>query len=115
MDTFSPSQPPSYDGNSIKETPRLISVNFGDGYKLTAPDGLNANDATAQFTWSNVTEELDTYIRQFYLSHIGKTFLWDAPNDKLGSGKWAITGLQYSEGEGVLHNITLSLERRFDF
>ena len=66
MDTFSPAKPPDYDGNAIKETPRLISNSFGDGYRQTLPDGLNANEATASFVWSNISENDAQYIMNLY-------------------------------------------------
>lgn len=113
MQTFAPEQAPDYSGASIKETPRVITSTFGDGYKQSIPDGLNTNDATAQFTWSDINEELKDYIVQFYKQNIGKTFLWNAPGDAIGSGKWEITDISISIPSYNLYTVALSLERRF--
>lgn len=114
MDTFSPSAPPDYDGNSIKETPRLISNDFGDGYKQVIPDGLNANDATASFTWNYLSEADAAYIMQFYNAHIGKTFLWAAPGDFIGSGKWRMTDATASCVVYNLYSVVCNFERSFE-
>lgn len=114
MDSFNPPAPPSYEGNSIKETPRLLSVSFGDGYKQTAPDGLNANDATASFTWSYLTQAQATQMMQFYKSHIGQTIAWNAPGDLVGTNKWRITDMSSSVAGFNWFSITASFERSFE-
>lgn len=114
MDTFAPAQPPEYDSNSIKESPRTISATFGDGYAIEFPDGLNANDATASFAWANVTSDVKSYIVQFYKSHIGKSFLWDAPGDEIGSGKWRFTDISVVNMPYDLYSITCNFKRSFE-
>lgn len=115
MDTFTPISPPDYSDNAITETPRVRSVSFGDGYKQNAPDGLNANDATATFTWSNVSDTEKAYLLNFYRSHIGATFYWNAPGDIIGSGKWRFTG-QIKHAAAGYNNWTISFqfERSFE-
>lgn len=114
MDTFTPQTPPDYDGNGITETPRMRSVNFGDGYKQTAPDGLNPNDATAAFTWGSIGANEKAYMLQFYRSHLGQTFRWDAPGDVVGSGKWRFTGVKHAAKGYNTWTITFNLERSFE-
>ena len=114
MDTFSPPIPPAYDGTAITEAPRLRTVSFGDGYKQTAPDGLNANDATATYEWPLLNSDQYNYIVNFYMTHIGAAFLWDAPGDVGGSGKWAITSFKKSIAGYNWYAVTMGLERRFD-
>lgn len=114
MDTFNPPVMPDYDGNQISETPRVLNVQFGDGYAQTAPDGLNSNDATAQYKWSSLTLDEYTAIIQFYLAHMSKPFYWNAPGDIGGNNKWIFSaGPVKSVASFDRYSITISLKRSF--
>ena len=114
MDTFSPPTPPDYSGNGVTESPRLISVNFGDGYALSAPDGLNPNDATATFSWTGISEDDKTTLMNFYYSHIGQVFKWNAPGDIApNSGKWLITSAKTTVASFNTHTVQFELKIKF--
>ena len=113
MDTFVPPRPPDYDSNGISDSPRVVSASFGDGYKQQAPDGLNADEATATYQWSLVTQDERDAMTTFYKAHIGLTFKWDMP-DMSGVQKWRITKYSTSVASYDRHNVTMSLERSFE-
>lgn len=114
MDTFTPVNPPDYDSNSVKRTPRTIDVSFGDGYAMSAPDGLNANDMTATYRWSNVQADEYNYLVDFYESHIGQTFKWQSPADRGGVGKWRITDFSEAVASYNSWTITIGFKRSFE-
>ncbi|MDO6707918.1 phage tail protein [Photobacterium sp. 1_MG-2023] len=55
-------------GGKIDEAPRVKTVQFGDGYEQRAPDGLNNNLKTLNYTFRYSHDEI-TRIRQFLREH----------------------------------------------
>lgn len=58
---------------------RLIENNFGDGYRQTAPDGLNAVVGTLNAVWDLLTQDQANYITNFLTANVGRPFYMRFP------------------------------------
>lgn len=63
-------------GASMERSPRIRSVQFGDGYEQRAPDGLNADLRKYSLTWSGRSLSEATAIETF-LGNQGGTQKFD--------------------------------------
>lgn len=77
MDTFTwiPSQ-----GGKLTDTPRVLSMKFGDGYEQRAPDGINNIDTSWDVSFTHRTDKEFQDILNFLraLQGVG-SFLWRPP------------------------------------
>ena len=66
-----------------RERPRIISVQFGDGYEQRAPDGLNYKDHQQEIVWTNLRQEVAEHISMFFDNRRGTdTFRYRFPNPR---------------------------------
>lgn len=64
-----------------KLTPRILKVEFGDGYTQESPDGLNYQLGEWSLTWDNILAAEKDTIRAFFEARRGvETFNWTAPD-----------------------------------
>lgn len=77
MDTFT--WAPDYNAQQSSE-PKLIEAQFGDGYVVASPDGINNNMRKWSFAWNNVPEDMAVAIENFLKAKGGwQRFLFEIP------------------------------------
>ena len=64
MPTFSPTVNPDW-GYTKERTPRVLKVEFGDGYEGSAKDGINNNPLKISFTWGDIDDTEKDLIMDF--------------------------------------------------
>lgn len=70
-------------GTDIHPELKLLKADFGDGYRLRAPDGLNHVRYVYQFVWEGRGADIDA-ILLFLHDHGGaKAFLYTPPGELL--------------------------------
>lgn len=103
---------PLVSGNQQAEKPRLISPGFGDGYKQSSKDGLNAVAIVSSYSWRLTHTQTATALT-FLRAHAGKTFLWQRPSESFAR-KWQ-TPEGWTVVEGTTRDmLTINFEERFD-
>jgi phage-related protein len=71
---------PSYPVD-VKYQPRLLTVQFGDGYTQQTPDGINYMLRTFTVTWEILTNAERTLINNFLIGQGGyQSFNWITPD-----------------------------------
>lgn len=114
FDTFTPPLRPSAGSTDYQWQPRVLTAQFGDGYKQTTPDGINANGMRVRLTWANLTIAQATTVRSFLDAHVGLVFKYTLPDEGIAR-KWQ--ALSWSKGweNGLLGSLSCDLEERFDW
>jgi phage-related protein len=91
---------PSFTTSGTDEFKELVAE-FGDGYKQTAPDGINPVREVWNLVFDPITTADIETIRAFFRARVGQTFTWTNPSGvekryrRTGSVNWdlaAITG-----------------------
>lgn len=113
FDTFTPPLRPSAGPTDYQWQPRLLTAQFGDGYRQTLADGLNPNPAKVRLVWANLTTTQATTIRSFLEAHVGAVFYYLLPDEGVAR-KWQ--AMSWSKGweNGMLGSFACELEERFD-
>ena len=112
MDTLVMPRPPLSTGAQETEKPRLISPGFGDGYKQSAADGLNAVAIVAAYSW-RLTRAETAAVLNFLRGHVGKTFLWKLPYET-APRKWQVPEGWNKVSGTTRDTLTINFEERFD-
>jgi phage-related protein len=80
--TFTPSNT-----SRLNREPRVLMVQYGDGYSQRTSDGLNANLRKWELVFRNIPDATAVSINSFLETEAGITaFDWTAPGDS--SRKW---------------------------
>lgn len=99
---------PSYPVESSSE-PRILKVEFGDGYTQEAPDGLNFLLYTFNVNWDAITNAEKAIIKPFIEARGGyQTFLWIDPDGvtrKVKCRTWTFSNI-----EPGLHSLKATFE-----
>ena len=104
--------PPLASGGQENEKPRLIAPTFGDGYKQSSADGLNAVALTVAYSWRLKRTEIGPVLA-FLRGHVGVTFYWTLPFES-SPRKWQ-TPQGWNTVRGVTRDVlTINFEERFD-
>lgn len=110
---------PAY-GSNIGHEPRLVEVEFGDGYRQTAEDGINIDRRVYSLTF-NLTNLFATALIKFfkgvdspYTRGVNEYFYWTPPAPEATTGKfvckkWNLNWEQYNK-----NIITATFEEVFD-
>lgn len=92
-------------------TYRVLTAQFGDGYKQTAADGINNKVQSWPLTFSGTADEIAP-IRNFLDAQQGyQAFLWTPPLGVQGYYKCAAHTLQPVEGD--VYTLTATFEQSF--
>lgn len=104
--------PPSY-GSSVSRTPRIKSLQFGDGYEQRQPDGINTVRDVWSLSFNNITTAESATIETF-LNDLGGTqyFLWTPPSGT--QGKYICKEWSRTINTAISHSITATFQRVFD-
>lgn len=113
FDTFTPAYKPSAGPSRYDWEPRLLSVQYGDGYKMTTPDGLNTNPMRVQLAWAVLPMAAVTALRSFFDGHVGVVFYYTLPDETLPR-KWQALRWGRDFAHGALGTFSADLEERFD-
>lgn len=80
MVTFSPTIAPSYNSPKSKEF-KVLTANFGDGYKQRVGDGINNVSETWELSWGLLTLAQADNITDFFDARDGTdSFDWTTPD-----------------------------------
>jgi phage-related protein len=112
FDTFTPAMLPSM-GTGTSTKPRVISNTFGDGYRQTVKDGLNAYPITISVAWNMLQVSDAAAIEAFFIAHIGQPFLWTPPRYS-SALKWEATDWTRTSVSGAQDKVTATFQQRFD-
>jgi len=94
------------------ESPKVLSVKFGDGYEQRIGDGINNSPMTFIVSFKNnfTTSKI---IRQFFVDHGGeKSFVWKTPYESVGlyiAKKWS-----FSPIDSGLYMVSTTFEQVFE-
>lgn len=97
MDIFEPKFSPETSSDMTIET-NTKSVNFGDGYDMDILNGLNPHRQVWNLRWQGLRDVYRDEIKEFYLSHINKTFIYKIPGEnkehkwRCKANSWASAG-----------------------
>ncbi len=108
---FTPPLQPSI-GSGTSWSARLIENQFGDGYRQTALDGLNAIVGTLTLSWDLLTLGQADYIDAFIRQNVGKPFYWAGPSTAYLL--WDCKAWTRNSVEGAGDKITATFVQRFD-
>lgn len=93
---------------------KTIRAEFGNGYALSAPDGINSVKDTWNVTYENLTEsERDTVVAALDAVQAWDYLTWQAPGDAT-SKRWLVHPDGWSESTtGNLWTISFVLEQTY--
>ncbi len=113
MDTFNPGYAPDINTETQFDA-RVISNKFGDGYRQTAPDGLNTTASTVPLTWQSVPIATAQAMHDFLMAHVGQPFYYTLPRETTPR---VYDCIQWKRGYpmGGYDSFSCSLTERFDF
>lgn len=78
MSTFTPPYAPSYGSGDDTEI-KMLSNDFGDGYKQDTPDGLNNQVETWNLAWNDISDANAASIMSQLKGFNGGPFEWTTP------------------------------------
>lgn len=110
--TFTPALQPSV-GSGWDVSLRMITNQFGDGYRQTAPDGLNTFPFALNLTWNSLEVSDADFIEGFFVASNGTPFWWQKPRDSLAL-LWDCTKWSRRPISGGQDMITATFNQRFD-
>ncbi len=105
-DTFT-WKPTSTGGGTIKDV--VHRVQFGDGYRQVAPDGINPRSRNYQLTFTGSKATIDQIVA-FLDAHVGRSFLWQSPRGLL---LFECTAQGEPFPNGLTHSVTATFEQTF--
>lgn len=111
--TFNPAHKPSAGPSSYDWEPRAITAQYGDGYKMTAPDGLNTNPTRVRLGWAALPMASVTALRSFFDAIPAGVFYYTLPDEALPR-KWQALRYGRDFAHGALGTFSVDLEERFD-
>ena len=111
IDTFPAITPSRGGGDSVK--PRVIETQFGDGYKQSMPDGLNALERGYDAKFENRPLADIDIITTFLESHIGTIFYFTLPRESTPR-KWRCTSWSRTDVSASLASLSAKFEEAFD-
>lgn len=88
LDTFAPPVAPSSIPSNVQ--PRMVSSALGDGYTVSAPDGINTAPLSVTLSWTVLSAAQNSAILAFLNAHLGVTFLYTLPSETTPR-KWQAT------------------------
>ena len=113
MDTFTPAQNPSIAGSSGSQSPRVLTVQFGDGYAQTVPDGLNTSPVMFEAAWANLYNADARNILAFFRAHVAQVFIWQSPGDT-AARRWQVKKWTWGFPSAATMSVNASFEEHFD-
>jgi phage-related protein len=109
-DIFTPPRPPATSSGGMSAKPRTLSNHYGGDMTRDIADGINVNMLSYEGTWDLDWAE-STVVMTFLRAHLGKSFLWIAPRDKVYR-YWQATSWTRSTVAPHHDKITISMEVR---
>lgn len=93
---------------------RTISAQFGDGYRLDAPDGINYQLDSWNLTFENLNSTDTTTVRTFF-DGVGPftQFTWTAPGDTSKTWKMDPKGYSVTPKGGSIYTIQVTINQAF--
>lgn len=100
-------KPTSTGGSTIKDV--VHRVQFGDGYRQVAPDGINPRSRNYQLTFTGMLATIEQIIA-FLDTHVGRSFLWQSPRGLL---LFECTAQGEPFPSGLTYSVTATFEQTF--
>lgn len=112
MPTFAPNVNPDW-GYSRDRQPKILEVPFGDGYEVTAKDGINNNPIIINFKWGDIDETERDLIIDFLDARGGsESFDYTIP-DELTSRTFKCKAYADSYFALDAYEVTATFEEKF--
>lgn len=112
--TFTPPLEPTPGNKTRSVKPRILSAQFGDGYRQEAGDGLNYLPNSLDLTWAVLMPDQADTIENFFIAQKGYlAFLWTPSNETL-ERQWKCTNWSRSDPTAATQSITAHFEEVFD-
>ena len=112
MNTLYINQNPSM-GSDPSFKVRVIENKFGDGYRQTSPDGLNAVERSWPVSWANLTIANADILQAFFIANAGKPFRYTMPRET-APRVWDCTDFKRGYPAGGYDSFQATLRERFD-
>lgn len=112
MQTLQITQRPSINSD-VSFKARVISNQFGDGYRQTAADGLNSVARTWMLSWDNLTIADANVLEAFLVSHVGQPFYYLMPREQYPRA-WDCTDWTRGYPAGAYDSFKATFNERFD-
>lgn len=114
FDNFPPGLPGPTEGFSKDTQPRVNRAQFGDGYELDVPDGINFIRHVYQPEWRPLSRSQKDTLENFFIAHKGSIpFTWVSPDNNASvnvkARSWRIIDLP-----GPWFAVTATLEQTFN-
>jgi phage-related protein len=119
FDTWAPLAVPQL-GTTFADNENMLEAKFGDGYRQTVADGLNAIWQGGELMWNGVNQLQFDDIRTFWRAHaLSGRFYWTLPDEET-SRLWQFTGplkrtqfRKNADGDRF-YSLSTTIEERFD-
>jgi phage-related protein len=115
LETFTPSLNPSYSSSEDKSY-RALTAQMGDGYRVVAQDGLNAERITVNLIWDNITEaQLEEFLDFFDARGAWEAFYYILPRE-LYARIWRIVpdSIKHQYNAYNNYNLNVTFQEEFD-
>lgn len=112
MDVFNPPRKATLGSvQAYKEAAH--EAKFGDGYEQVVPIGVNAFSEMWQLVFDGCLQSDADYIVDFVRAHVGKTFLYSAPNGGQKMWRFVPKSVRVSFKGGLRMVVTASIDEVF--
>lgn len=91
---------------------RIKEIEFGDGYKQVAGDGINPETQTWPFTYMGLKDEVMP-IFKFIRQHTTKSFIWTPPFGEKGLYRVKADSISMIPISSVVMKLTVTFEQAF--
>lgn len=91
---------------------RIKEVEFGDGYKQVAGDGINPESQTWPFSYMGLKDEV-MHILKFIRQHTIKSFIWTPPFGEKGLYRVKADSISMIPISGGIMKLTATFEQAF--
>lgn len=91
---------------------RIKEIEFGDGYKQVAGDGINPESQTWPFSYMGLKDEVMP-IFKFIRQHTAKSFIWTPPFGEKGLYRVKADSITMIPVSGGVMKLTATFEQAF--
>ncbi|HBC9255009.1 TPA: phage tail protein [Proteus mirabilis] len=91
---------------------RIKEIEFGDGYKQVAGDGINPESQTWPFTYMGLKDEVMPILK-FIRQHTVKSFIWTPPFGERGLYRVKADSISMIPISGGVMKLTATFEQAF--
>jgi phage-related protein len=110
--TFTPPIPPS-PGTTNKPKVGVFKAEFGDGYTLSAPAGINNIKRVLTLQWDLLSPTNANIITSFFTARLGTQPFYYTPSDESTPVKWTCEEWSDRRGKSGMRSVNCTFEQSF--